>query len=88
MARLRTKERMVVMNADETKRCAKCWKFLPISDFGHDGRTMDNLTYRCNTCRTIVPKLKQSSRKTPRKASNQNDHAETITTTPHPHGEH
>lgn len=40
------------MNADETKRCAKCWRYLPLSEFGHDGRTRDNLTYRCNDCRT------------------------------------
>ena len=39
------------MNADETKRCAKCWCYLPLSDFGHDGRTRDHLTYRCNDCR-------------------------------------
>jgi hypothetical protein len=39
------------MNADETKRCAKCWRYLPLTDFAHDGRTRDRLTYRCNDCR-------------------------------------
>lgn len=39
-------------DANNTKRCAKCWQYLPITEFGHDGRTRDNLTYRCNTCRT------------------------------------
>ncbi len=42
------------MDADETKRCAKCWRYLPHSDFGHDGRTRDRLTYRCNTCRAVI----------------------------------
>jgi hypothetical protein len=42
------------MNADNTKRCAKCWRYLPHSDFGHDGRTRDHLTYRCNACRAVV----------------------------------
>ena len=42
------------MNADDTKRCAKCWRYLPHSDFGHDGRTRDRLTYRCNACRAVV----------------------------------
>lgn len=42
------------MNTDETKRCAKCWRYLPHSDFGHDGRTRDRLTYRCNACRAVV----------------------------------
>ena len=76
------------MNADDTKRCAKCWRYLPLSDFGHDGRTRDNLTYRCNDCRTIVPKAEQSGSESTDNSSDRNDHAETITTTPHPHGEH
>lgn len=56
------------MNAEDTKRCAKCWRYLPLADFGHDGRTRDRLTYRCNDCREKV--------------------TETITATPHAHGEH
>jgi DNA-directed RNA polymerase subunit RPC12/RpoP len=40
--------------SDDTKRCAKCWRYLPLTDFGHDGRTRDNLTYRCNDCRAAV----------------------------------
>ena len=76
------------MNADETKRCAKCWRYLPLSEFGHDGRTRDNLTYRCNDCRTIVPKTDRNSSESTGEASDQQDHAETITTTPHPHGDH
>jgi hypothetical protein len=42
------------MNADDYKRCAKCWRYLPHSDFGHDGRTRDHLTYRCNACRELI----------------------------------
>ncbi len=42
------------MNADDTKRCAKCWRYLPLSDFAHDGRTRDHLTYRCNDCRAVI----------------------------------
>jgi Pyruvate/2-oxoacid:ferredoxin oxidoreductase delta subunit len=42
----------VAVNAEDYKRCAKCWRYLPNSDFGHDGRTRDHLTYRCNTCRS------------------------------------
>jgi hypothetical protein len=40
--------------SDDIKRCAKCWRYLPLTDFGHDGRTRDNLTYRCNACRSVV----------------------------------
>ena len=40
------------MNADDTKRCARCKLNLPATDFGHDGRTRDRLTYRCNQCRS------------------------------------
>ena len=36
-----------------TKRCARCRLELPIDQFGHDGRTRDRLTYRCNTCRAM-----------------------------------
>jgi hypothetical protein len=54
LAWLRAQERLAVMNADETKRCAKCWRYLPLTDFGHDGRTRDHLTYRCNDCRAVV----------------------------------
>lgn len=36
---------------EATKQCALCGLELPITKFGHDGRTRDNLTYRCNTCR-------------------------------------
>lgn len=75
-------------DVDNTKRCAKCWRYLPLSEFGHDGRTRDNLTYRCNDCRTIVPKADRNSKESTGEASDQNDHAETITTTPHQHGEH
>ena len=53
MAWLLTKVRLAV-NADDYKRCAKCWRYLPNSDFGHDGRTRDHLTYRCNACRAVV----------------------------------
>lgn len=42
------------MTDDDTKRCAKCWRYLPLSDFGHDGRTRDQLTYRCNDCRAAI----------------------------------
>ncbi|CAB5217675.1 hypothetical protein UFOVP209_3 [uncultured Caudovirales phage] len=76
------------MNADETKRCAKCWRYLPLSEFGHDGRTRDNLTYRCNDCRTIVPIDDTNSSKDATEPADRNDRAETITTTPHQHGEH
>jgi hypothetical protein len=65
LAWLRAQERLAVMgeildafltafDADNTKRCAKCWRYLPHSDFGHDGRTRDHLTYRCNACRSVV----------------------------------
>ena len=78
------------MNADETKRCAKCWRYLPLSDFGHDGRTRDNLTYRCNDCRTIVPKAEQSGSETTDNSSDQNDRAAhgTFVANPHFHGDH
>jgi hypothetical protein len=45
---------LTAFDADNTKRCAKCWRYLPHSDFGHDGRTRDRLTYRCNDCRAVV----------------------------------
>lgn len=78
------------MNADETKRCAKCWRYLPLADFGHDGRTRDNLTYRCNGCRTIVPKTAQSESNSTSEASDQNDHAPRgrFIANPHFHGDH
>jgi len=53
MAWLLTKVRLVVMS-DDIKRCAKCWRYLPLTDFGLDARTRDNLTYRCNDCRTVI----------------------------------
>jgi len=40
--------------SDDVKRCAKCWRYLPHSDFAHDGRTRDRLTYRCNDCRAVI----------------------------------
>lgn len=43
-----------MMNVGETKRCAKCWRCLPLTNFGHDGRTRDRLTYRCDDCRKKV----------------------------------
>lgn len=78
------------MNADDTKRCAKCWRFLPLSDFGHDGRTKDNLTYRCNDCRTIVPKADQSSTKNATEPTDRHDRAArgTFVANPHFHGDH
>lgn len=39
--------------SDATKRCALCGLELPSDQFGHDGRTRDRLTYRCNTCRAM-----------------------------------
>jgi hypothetical protein len=65
LAWLRAQERLALMgeildafltafDADNTKRCAKCWRYLPHTDFGHDGRTRDHLTYRCNDCRAVV----------------------------------
>ena len=54
MAWLLKEVRVAVMNVDDTKRCAKCWRYLPLTEFGHDGRTRDNLTYRCNDCRAVV----------------------------------
>jgi len=38
------------MNTDETKRCAKCWRYLPTTDFKRDARTRDQLSYRCLDC--------------------------------------
>lgn len=35
------------------KRCALCGLELPTDQFGHDGRTRDRLTYRCNVCRAM-----------------------------------
>jgi len=42
------------MDDCKVKRCSKCWCWLPISVFGHDERTRDKLTYRCNACRTVI----------------------------------
>jgi DNA-directed RNA polymerase subunit RPC12/RpoP len=75
------------MNADDTKRCAKCWRYLPLTDFGHDGRTRDNLTYRCNDCRTIVPIDDTNSSERAETSVNQNDRAETHTSTIDHHGD-
>lgn len=41
------------MNADDTKRCSKCWRYLPHTEFTHDGRTRDGLSYRCRTCKGL-----------------------------------
>ncbi len=38
------------MNADEVKRCTKCWRYLPHSEFKRDARTGDQLSYRCIDC--------------------------------------
>ena len=43
-----------MINADDYKRCLKCWRYLPNSDFGHDERTTDHFTYHCNACRAVV----------------------------------
>ena len=51
MARLLTK---VWLAVTATKRCARCRLELPIEQFGHDGRTRDRLTYRCNDCRAVI----------------------------------
>ena len=78
------------MNSDDTKRCAKCWRYLLLTDFGHDGRTRDNLTYRCNNCRTVVPIKPDNDTETGETAANRNDHAEPIGTfiaNPHFHGD-
>lgn len=37
---------------DDTKRCSKCWQYLPLTDFDEDRRTRDRLSYRCHDCRT------------------------------------
>jgi hypothetical protein len=42
------------MDDYEVKRCAKCWRYRPLTDFERDGRTRDRLTYRCNDCRAVV----------------------------------
>lgn len=78
------------MNADETKRCAKCWRYLPLSDFAHDGRTRDRLTYRCNDCRTIVPINDTNSSNDTAEPADRNDrttHGRFIPN-PHFHGDH
>jgi len=75
------------MNADNTKRCSKCWRYLPLTDFGHDGRTRDHLTYRCNECRAIVPNQPDSGTETAETAANRNDHTETHTGTTDHHGD-
>lgn len=75
------------MNADDTKRCAKCWRYRPLTDFERDGRTSDHLTYRCNDCRTIVPKHIDIDTETAETAVNRNDHAETHTSTIDHHGD-
>jgi len=76
--------------SDDTKRCAKCWRYLPHTDFGHDGRTRDNLTYRCNHCRAIVPKQSDINIETVEKAANRNDRAARgrFIANPHFHGDH
>lgn len=76
-----------------TKRCALCGLELPISDFGHDGRTRDNLTYRCNTCRamqTIVPISDENGSHNAPKTSDRNDRAPRgrFVANPHFHGDH
>lgn len=37
---------------DDTKRCSKCWRHLPLGHFVEDRRTRDRLSYRCQDCRT------------------------------------
>ena len=45
---------LTAFDAVNTKRCAKCWRYRPLTDFAHDGRTRDHLTYRCNDCRAVI----------------------------------
>jgi hypothetical protein len=81
------------INGEEVKRCAKCWRYLPLTDFGHDGRTRDHLTYRCNDCRAIVPNQPGFDTETAETAANRNDHADRkpsgrFIANPHFHGDH
>ena len=78
---------LTAFDADNTKRCAKCWRYLPHTDFGHDGRTRDHLTYRCNECRAIVPNQPGIDTETAETAANRNDHTETHTSTIDHHGD-
>lgn len=74
-----------------TKRCALCGLELPIGDFGHDGRTRDNLTYRCNTCRamqTNVPISDENGSDNAPKTSDRNERTVTFKSTHHFHGDH
>ena len=77
-------------DSDNTKRCAKCWRYLPLSEFGHDGRTRDRLTYRCNDCRTIVPINDTNSSDDTTKPADRNDRAAhgRFIANPHFHGDH
>jgi len=43
------------MSDDDTKRCSKCWQYLPPTDFDEDRRTRDRLSYRCHHCRHPEP---------------------------------
>jgi DNA-directed RNA polymerase subunit RPC12/RpoP len=84
---------LTAFDADNTKRCAKCWRYLPLTDFGHDGRTRDHLTYRCNECRAIVPNQPDSGTETAETAANRNDHTDRkpsgrFIANPHFHGDH
>jgi hypothetical protein len=38
------------MDDYEVKRCAKCWRYLPLGEFKRDARTQDRLSYRCLDC--------------------------------------
>jgi hypothetical protein len=38
------------MTGVRLKRCCKCWRYLPITDFNYDASTSDRLTYRCSPC--------------------------------------
>jgi hypothetical protein len=41
---------LTAFDADNTKRCAKCWRYLPHSEFKRDARTKNQLSYRCLDC--------------------------------------
>ena len=80
----------MAVNADETKRCAKCWRYRPLTDFERDGRTRDHLAYRCNACRAIVPIDDTNSSNDANKPTNRNDRTArgTFVANPHFHGDH
>lgn len=43
------------MTPDDTKRCSKCWRHLPLAAFVLDKRTRDGLSYRCRDCKGLSP---------------------------------